>query len=283
VLNWSGSDGSGSGVASYKVEYRVLGTADWYTLLEGVTQTTATVVPTDLATAYEFRSQATDVAGNVEPTHPTTDITTNEAPSSLILVSPAEGAWVNTHSIPFQWQWLANTPAQVRLQVATTAAFTTPLVDVVLPGTTTQQHILIIPDHALLYWRVVPLSGGGGATHVGQFKRDATPPSSAVKQILKMNDGRYVIGWQGSDNLSGIASYTVDYRPAGQTAWTTWQAGTPFTSATFTAPLQGAIYEFRARATDVAGNVQPASNSADMDTSAAILVTPQAYLPLVNR
>ena len=282
-LNWSGSDGSGSGVASYKIEYRPLGTADWYTLLDGVSETTTAVVPTDLSIAYEFRSQATDVAGNVEPPHPTADLSTNDAPSALRLLSPLNEVWVNTHAIPLAWEWLANTPSQVRVQVDTTATFEHPLVDVVLPGTTTQYNPLIIPDHALLYWRVVPLSGGGGPAHVGLFRRDATPPSAAVTHVLQTVQGHYVIGWRGADNLSGIAHYTVVYRPAGQAAWTTWQANTTHTSATFVPPVAGQIYEFQARATDVAGNGQPVSPTADMSTTAAILVTPRAYLPLVVR
>ena len=282
VLKWNGTDNA-SGVAAYRLEYRILGTVNWYTLLDGVTETTTAVVPTDITIAYEFRSQARDRAGNWEAAHDTADISTNDAPSSLALLSPTGNVWVNTVSVPFQWQWLAGSnPAQVRLQVATNTSFTAPIVDVTLLGGTTSYNALIAPDYAQLYWRVLPINGGGGPALVGQFKRDATAPSAAVHKILRLANGRYAVLWQGTDNLAGIASYRVYYRAAGQPNWVLWHNNTTLTQASF-APPDGQVYEFRAEATDAAGNTQSAKTTADLTTASAIQLFVRGHLPVVFR
>jgi hypothetical protein len=63
------------------------------------------------------------------------------------------------------------------------------------------------------------------------------------------------VSWSGSDNLSGVSSYSVRYRQAASNgafgSYTTWVSG-PATGGSFTAPA-GATTCFSVRATDGAG------------------------------
>ena len=76
ALGWLGSD-SASGVAKYNIEYRELGQA-WQDWLSGTTSTSALFSP-DPAKQYEFRSQAIDKLGHIEPDHNSPDIGTGDA------------------------------------------------------------------------------------------------------------------------------------------------------------------------------------------------------------
>lgn len=77
-LQWGGNDNT-SGIAHYRVEWRAAGSSSWTTLVADTQDTAARFLPPDLQQTYEFRSQATDRAGNVEPAHATPDTSTSQA------------------------------------------------------------------------------------------------------------------------------------------------------------------------------------------------------------
>jgi hypothetical protein len=62
----------------------------------------------------------------------------------------------------------------------------------------------------------------------------------------------FTVSWSGSDALSGVDRYDVQYR-AGSGMWQSWLRQTRLTSYSFTGD-NGQTYAFRARARDVAGN-----------------------------
>ncbi len=71
TVTWSGSDGPGSGIASYDVQYRVGSGGAWTPWLTGATDTSAifgpdTPVPVFREVTYYFRVRAWDHAGNLE-------------------------------------------------------------------------------------------------------------------------------------------------------------------------------------------------------------------------
>jgi hypothetical protein len=79
-LFWFGAD-TNSGIATYAIQYRAEGASSWTTLVPAASQTNIIFDPPDNQT-YWFRSQATDVAGNVEPAHPNPgDLSTDQAVS----------------------------------------------------------------------------------------------------------------------------------------------------------------------------------------------------------
>jgi hypothetical protein len=79
-LFWFGAD-TNSGIATYAIQYRAEGASSWTTLVPAATQTNVIFDPPDNQT-YWFRSQATDVAGNIEPAHLNPgDLSTDQAVS----------------------------------------------------------------------------------------------------------------------------------------------------------------------------------------------------------
>jgi hypothetical protein len=77
----------------------------------------------------------------------------------------------------------------------------------------------------------------------------------------------FPVGWSGTDNPggSGIRHYDVDVR-LNDGEWLSWLRGVGTTSATFTNAQNLVIYQFRVRAVDVAGNVQPFGPNAQAET-----------------
>lgn len=66
----------------------------------------------------------------------------------------------------------------------------------------------------------------------------------------------FIVSWSGSDNLSGIAHFDVEYN-INNGSWQPLLSRTTAVSTQFTGALEGNTYGFRARGTDGVGNVQP--------------------------
>jgi hypothetical protein len=109
-------------------------------------------------------------------------------------------------------------------------------------------------------------------TGVGNILLDRTAPTSSVNALPSNSEASFVVNWTGNDNLSGIASYDVQYQDNGG-AWTNWQTNVTTTSATFNG-VSGHTYGFRSRARDVAGNIEAWPSSADAQTSVVVALTP---------
>lgn len=90
---------------------------------------------------------------------------------------------------------------------------------------------------------------------------DNVPPTATVQALPRFSGASFTVSWTGQDfapsgcTPSGVANYDVQYR-INNGPWTDWRTRTTQTSRTFSgiAP-NGAFVEFRARATDNAGNV----------------------------
>ena len=77
ALGWQGSD-TASGVATYNIDYREQGQG-WQRLLSNTSSTFALFFSPDPAKQYEFRSQAVDYLGHIEPDHNSPDVSTRDA------------------------------------------------------------------------------------------------------------------------------------------------------------------------------------------------------------
>jgi hypothetical protein len=101
---------------------------------------------------------------------------------------------------------------------------------------------------------VQPWPGAQASTTV-----DTVPPSATVNPLPEYTlSPVFLVTWSGTDNLSGIASYDVQWRLLGG-EWNWLIQNTPQTSFQVTGAQNG-TYQLRARATDNAGNVQPWGN-----------------------
>jgi hypothetical protein len=109
---------------------------------------------------------------------------------------------------------------------------------------------------------------------------DSVAPQAQMNALPQYSLGpNFQISWDGSDNAggSGIATYDVQFKE-GDGDWINYVTGTTAKSATFGPAQNGVTYSFRARATDVAGNIQPWSEDAQTSTTAVnhpvAIVTP---------
>ena len=80
---------------------------------------------------------------------------------------------------------------------------------------------------------------------------DSMAPHAWIQEISYMEGGAYYLRWGGTDDVSGIQSFDVQYRHNGG-EWVDWQMGTGASEALFSPPGSGQ-YEFRARARDWMG------------------------------
>lgn len=202
-------------------------------------------------------------------------------PDEINAIAPTAGSWLTTPQVDFSWDVVTTTSKVLTttLTVSSDISQTNKLVTETW-GTAVLSHSHdFVTEQPTLYWQataVVSKTGGMTetlSTPLIQFGIDSTVPTSTVTAVYQMPTIGFLVKWSGSDALSGIASYTVEYRLKGDTNWTTWLTNSTAESAIFTPPNPAQFYEFRIRATDVAGNSQL------LDTPATALGTEQA-IPL---
>ena len=149
-------------------------------------------------------------------------------------------------------------------------------------------------------WTLEP--GDGVKTVVGQFVNgggvwsgvytstitlDTQPPSSSATCPAKTGNLSFTVSWSGSDSLSGLSSFDVQYKVGAAGVWTAWpeMTGTAHTSEVFGPDYpadveRGQTYYFRVRARDKAGNVEIYPTVADCSTYVELI---ELYLPMVIR
>ena len=210
---------------------------------------------------------------------------------SVTLVKPPPDGWTNQTSIDLRWAITSlNVTEAITVEIGTDSALTNVLQteswDTAVYSTTFDY----MGNMEELFWRVTAVfrqrddSLNIVSTPITPFAIDLDPPTSQLTAVYKLSTGQYLLNWTGSDTLSGIASYTIDYRQLGSTTWTNLQADITETSSLFNPPEPTQQYEFRLRATDVAGNSQPPETPADpLGTQQAILLSHAIMIPIVTR
>ncbi|RLC78435.1 MAG: hypothetical protein DRI61_09880 [Chloroflexi bacterium] len=94
---------------------------------------------------------------------------------------------------------------------------------------------------------------------------DHLPPTVTVNALPAYSPERFWVSWSGEDDLTGIATYDVQFQEDSG-PWQDWVTGTTQTGALFTG-TPGKTYGFRVRATDYAGNIADWPNSAQAVTT----------------
>lgn len=186
---------------------------------------------------------------------------------------PIQARFLNTAWDPnlitwnnFNPQWgaeigIGNVPAQVGWVQSANAAST---VQQWVSGTRPNFGIMLQGNEGVPRERVFTSLNGAS----GQFPRlivtyttDVTPPTATMNSLPAVSPASFTVRWSGTDNQggSGIRNYDVQFRINGG-GWNNWLTATTLTQNQFTNAANGALYEFRVRATDNAGNVGAWSN-----------------------
>ncbi|KKG15906.1 hypothetical protein EO98_10515 [Methanosarcina sp. 2.H.T.1A.6] len=94
---------------------------------------------------------------------------------------------------------------------------------------------------------------------------ETVPPTSSVLELPAYTDNKtFTVSWNGTDEGSGIAYYSIDSSTDGVN-WETWIPKTTDNSSTFTGE-HNQTYYFRSKAVDNAGNEEPEHPVPDTQT-----------------
>lgn len=279
-----------SGLADLTLEYQVAGSSSWQVWADNLSGDPVLFTPPNPALRYVFRSLAQDRAGNLEALPELPDFATDQAlpylGSPAQPVEPPEGVWRINRTVTMRWSVAAPTAVRaMRLQVALDPGFTNVILNQVfdLPAVTYTQTFG--QDYNRLYWRVIltTVLGEQFTSQPASFRLDATPPTSDVTNLVEQAPGGvYRVTWAGSDALSGLSGYLLEYRRADQSTWLVWFSGS-LTEGIFTPPQPGVNYWLRSRAVDMAGNVEVGDPIGDISLADAVPYVRQIFLPVLRR
>ncbi|MBI4318447.1 MAG: hypothetical protein HY675_08155 [Chloroflexi bacterium] len=314
-MTWSGASDVSSGVYGYSYQWSQSPSTVPDTTVDTTAASVATTIPADGDNWY-FHIRTRDVAGNWQSgaSHFGPYLLDTTAPTNPTVVQSSEptNVWTTTNTVNVSWSGAADSGIAVSgspsggearptesaaVAVAgsgiygysyewSNSAFTQPDTTVDTTGTSATSPAL---SDGLKYFHVRSRDAAGNwalfASHLGPFKIDRTPPSSAVVSPSGTHSGALVVIWAGTDGGSGIASYDVQRRDVTKGEdWKAWTTGTTATSATLITTQGGHTYQFRSRARDNVGNVEawPASYDVQVvhasmdfaiDTAGALEVT----------
>ncbi|MCG2784936.1 MAG: S8 family serine peptidase [Anaerolineae bacterium] len=129
-------------------------------------------------------------------------------------------------------------------------------------------NTISVPDQggAAIFIYVYDKAGNYQGVQVSPIMLDRQAPTSTINALpIYTGTTSFNVSWGGTDTVSGIASYDIQYQDNGG-GWTTWKSATTATSATFSGVLNH-TYTFQSRARDRAGNVEGWPVSADAQTT----------------
>ncbi|MCK5921772.1 MAG: N-acetylmuramoyl-L-alanine amidase, partial [Methylococcales bacterium] len=191
--------------------------------------------------------------------------------SSLTNATPQANSWQHDRSVTFTWDTAFKTNmSSLQLLVSTTSDFSNLIVEQSLSAAQTNYTHNFNADYAHLYWQLKAITSNSGVVYSApsHFSLDATAPSANITSGEQI-EWNYAVTWQGSDTLSGLSGYKLEYRETGASSWTLYKSYNASTnSATFVPPKIGisTTYQLRIRASDQAGNLQAGSANGDIST-----------------
>ncbi len=263
-LAWSGSDDR-SGVASYEVQVRQGTAGEWTTILSN-TKVLSTTYQAGSGRTYSFRVRAIDAAGNAEEWPSTYDRTTR-VPNVFTGTLELPDGWLTTQAGSISVSGTSTGDDVAAAALSNNGLSWGPWFTLT-PGVTETVTWNFASDGAnqSVYLRLQDSYGDVGPAASGTVNVDTVAPASAMQALPPTQASTIVtLSWSGSDATSGMGSYDVQVREGTGGEWTPLLSATSATETTFTGQ-HGITYYFRARAHDVAGNVEAWPSSYDTKT-----------------
>jgi hypothetical protein len=125
---------------------------------------------------------------------------------------------------------------------------------------------------AVFSYYSLDLAGNTEIARTGTVKIDRSSPSCYAYSDGYSPSPSFTVRWDGSDAISGIDSFDVQYRVGTGEDWVDWvTAGDPAQKSKLFTGTTGKVYYFRARCQDKAGNVEPYPTTADTYVSVDLL------------
>ena len=270
TVSWAPDPGT-TDINSYQVQYNA--GSGWVTWLGDTKATSATFTAAGQG-LVQFRSIATDFAGNTEiapATNDTWTVVDTIPPTSAVAALPA---YENRAIFNVSWGPAAGTTdiASYDVQVSVDGGAWTTWTLSLGPGTAA----FTASNGHVYAFRSLATDRAGNAESKGTNDTwtivDTTPPSSSVSGLPRYEASlAFTLTWGPVPGTTDIATYTVYVSEDGG-AWAvvSGAVGTAATTASFTG-VDGHTYAFRSLATDRAGNVE--SKSAGNDTFTTVDVT----------
>ncbi|MCC5806719.1 MAG: carboxypeptidase regulatory-like domain-containing protein [Opitutales bacterium] len=110
---------------------------------------------------------------------------------------------------------------------------------------------------------------------------DLTPPVSSVDPLPAESFDHFIVSWEGTDDLSGVALFDIFVSEDGG-PFLPWIVGTTGREAIFEGEL-GKAYAFYSVATDAAGNREATPSAAQAETLVTLTNSPPVLGPLPDR
>jgi chitinase len=285
-LTATGAD-AGSGLATLAISYRPAG-GTWTTLCSGATTPrTCSLNTTTLADgAYELRSTATDVAGNVRDTVLTRTVDNTAPTGSVNAASPVRGT-ITLGMTAADGAGSGVKQVTGRFRASGTTPWSTVCVDTAAPYDCAGLDTTAAPDGLYEVQALVEDNAGFTTTSAtATIRIDNTAPATAtLTDPGTPMTATETLSGSASDAGSGIASWTVQSKPSAGSTWTDAcsDTATPFGSCAWnTTAVADGLYDLRAVATDAAGSQTTsttiASRRVDNTAPTVSLTNPGAVL-----
>ena len=284
TINVTGTASDGhSGVASVRFEYRKVGVASWTTCaLDTSFPYTCALNTTGLSDgSYEFRDTATDGAGNQRVVSPTQ---TRAISNGSVTLAALPVAIRDTYGLTATWNG-PGTPAVTFSRSSNgTSGWSTLCTDNSAPYACSWNTNADSLDSQRWYVRARAIVGSATYESIRSTVVDNEDPDIAltvpvaplygtVQLTATADDTDSNVG----DESSGIAGVLFEYRRAGPAnPWVSCGTdnGTPYACSLDTTALTTGNYEFRATATDGAGNTTTTTmQSRQVDNSPKVTMT----------
>jgi hypothetical protein len=269
----------GGGIASVQYQYKASSSGTWLNTCGPTTSPYTCAFNTTAfisGSSYDFRAIATDNAGRTGTSAPITS-RIDHTPPAVTMTAPAAniGGSVTLASTPTDAH-SGVASVQYEYRVATTGAWTSACSSASTPWTCAFDTSGLADG--FYDFRVTATDNVGRSTTsatVANRRVDNTDPGvPTLNAVGTPLSGSVTFGGTATDGGSGIATWAVQYAPAGTTTWTTLCSdnATPYGCTASVAGIPDGLYDFRALATDNAGNTRASTVQANrrIDTAGPV-------------